>query len=322
MKRRQFIAGLGAAAWPVVARAQQPAIPIIGFLSSISLEGVAAFRNGLSESGYLEGGNVAIHYRQADGDYDRLTELAAELVSLGANLIVTSPSSPAALAARKATSSIPIVFLMGADPVQLGLVESYNRPGANATGIVFLSDELTSKRAELLNGLAPTTLPLAFLTNTKNPNIAKAIRDVQEATTRAFGREVVLVSANSKSEIEIGFETMVRRRAGGLLVWQEAYFTLERALIVRLAAHYAIPTIYGPRVFAEIGGLMSYGASREELYRQTGIYAGRVLRGAKPGELPVMQPTKFELVVNLKTAQALGLTIPETLLATADEVIQ
>jgi putative ABC transport system substrate-binding protein len=324
VKRRDFIALVGGAAvaWPLAARAQQPAMPIIGFLSSISLEGADAFRRGLSESGYLEGRNVSIQYRQADGNYDRLSEFAAELVSLRASLIVASPSSPAALAARKATSTIPIVFLIGADPVRLGLVESYNRPGANATGIVFLSDELTAKRVELLNELVPPALPLAFLTNPTNPNIATVIRDTQEAATRAFGREVIVISANSKSEIKAGFEAMVRRRAGGLVVWQEAYFTLERALIIGLAAHHAIPSIYGPRLFAESGGLMSYGANRDELYRQTGVYAGKVLRGANPQELPVMQPTKFELVINLKTAKALGLNVPPALLARADEVIE
>jgi putative tryptophan/tyrosine transport system substrate-binding protein len=324
VKRRDFIALVGGAAvaWPLAARAQQPAMPIIGFLSSISLEGADAFRRGLSESGYLEGRNVSIQYRQADGNYDRLSEFAAELVSLRASLIVASPSSPAALAARKATSTIPIVFLIGADPVRLGLVESYNRPGANATGIVFLSDELTAKRVELLNELVPPALPLAFLTNPTNPNIATVIRDTQEAATRASGREVIVISANSKSEIKAGFEAMVRRRAGGLVVWQEAYFTLERALIIGLAAHHAIPSIYGPRLFAESGGLMSYGANRDELYRQTGVYAGKVLRGANPQELPVMQPTKFELVINLKTAKALGLNVPPALLARADEVIE
>jgi len=212
--------------------------------------------------------------------------------------------------------------LIGADPVRLGLVESYNRPGGNATGIVFLSDELTAKRVELLNELVSPTPPLAFLTNPTNPNIARVIQDTQEAAARTFGRELIVVSANSKSEIEAAFETMVRGRAGGLIVWQEAYFTLERALIVGLAARHAIPSIYGPRLFAEIGGLMSYGANRDELYRQTGIYAGRILRGANPRELPVMQPTKFELVINLKTARALGLIVPDKLLALADEVIE
>jgi putative tryptophan/tyrosine transport system substrate-binding protein len=324
MKRREFITLLGGAAtcWPLAAGAQQPTMPIIGFLSSISLEGAAAFRRGLAESGYLESRDVSIQFRQADGNYDRLTELATELVSLRASLIVASPSSPAALAAKRATSTIPIVFLIGADPVQLGLVESYNRPGANATGIVFLSDELTAKRVELLNELVPPTLPLAFLTNPTNPNIARVIQDTREAAARTFGRELIVVSANSKSEIEAGFETIVRGRAGGLVVWQEAYFTLERALIVGLAAHHAIPSIYGPRLFTEIGGLMSYGANRDELYRQTGIYAGRILRGANPRELPVMQPTKFELVINLKTARALGLIVPDKLLALADEVIE
>jgi len=325
MRRREFITLLGgaaAAAWPLAAGAQQASMPIIGFLSSISLEGAAAFRQGLSESGYLEGRNVSIQYREADGNYDQLTEFAAELVALRVSLIVASPSSPAALAAKKATSTIPIVFLIGADPVRLGLVESYNRPGANATGIVFLSDELAAKRVELLNELVPPALPLALLTNPTNPNIAKVIRDTQEAATRAFGRELIVITANSKSEIETGFETMVRRRAGGLLVWQEAYFTLERALIVGLAAHHAIPSIYGPRLFTEIGGLMSYGANRDDLYRQTGVYAGKILHGANPRELPVMQPTRFELMINLKTAKALGLEIPPKLLALADEVIE
>jgi putative ABC transport system substrate-binding protein len=323
MRRREFItlAG-GMAVWPLAARAQPPAMPIIGFLSSISLEGAAAIRRGLSETGYLEGRNVSIQYRQANGNYDRLSELAAELVSLRANLIVAFPSSPAALAAKKATSTIPIVFLIGTDPVQLGLVESYNRPGANVTGIVFLSDELTAKRVELLNELVLPSLPLALLVNPTNPTNAKVIRDTEEAATRRFGRELVVVTANSKSEIEAAFETMVRRRAGGLLVWQEAYFTLEHALIVGLAAHHAIPTIYGPRLFAEIGGLMSYGANRDELFRQTGVYAGRVLGGADPSELPVMLPTRFELVINMKTAKALGLEVPPTLLARADEVIE
>jgi putative tryptophan/tyrosine transport system substrate-binding protein len=213
--------GGAATCWPLAAGAQQPIMPIIGFLSSISLEGADEFRRGLAESGYLEGRNVSIQYRQADGNYDRLTELAAELVSLRASLIVASPSSPAALAAKKATSTIPILFLIGADPVRLGLVESYNRPGANATGIVFLSNELTAKRVELLNQLVPPTLPLTLLTNPTNPSIARVIQDTREAA-RTFGRELIVVSANSKSEIEAGFETMVRGQAGGLVVWQEA----------------------------------------------------------------------------------------------------
>ncbi len=322
MKRRDFVTLLGSVAmWPLAVRAQASAMPSIAFLSSISLEGAAAFRRGLSETGFLEGRNISIQYRQADGNYDRLSELAAELVSLRPFLIVVSPSSPAALAAKKATSTIPIVFLIGTDPVQLGLVESYNRPGANATGIVFLSEELTAKRVELLNDLVPPALPFAFLANATNPTIAKGIRDTQ-AATQAFGRELIVVTASSRGEIEAAFEAIVRRRAGGLLVWQEAYLTLERALTVGLAAHHAIPTIYGPRQFAEIGGLISYGANRDELFRQTGVYAGKILHGANPSELPVMQPTKFELVINMKTAKGLGLTVPTSLLAGADEVIE
>jgi putative tryptophan/tyrosine transport system substrate-binding protein len=324
IKRREFIAGLGAAAaWPLAVPAQQPAVPVIGFLSVISLEdsGVAAFRRGLSESGYLEGQNVSIEYRHADGNYDQLPNLAAELNSLAVSLIAAVPSSPAASAAKKVTSTIPIVFFMGDDPVRLGLVASYNRPGGNVTGIALYSNELTMKRVELLHELLPASLSIAFLVNPSNPNGGDVERNVQRAA-RALGRQLSIVGATTKSEIEAAFEAMDRQHVGGLVVLQESYFTSERALIVSLAERHAIPSIYGPRLFPEIGGLMSYGPDRDEMYRLTGVYAGKLLRGAKPADLPVIQPTKFELVINLKTAKALGLTVPETLLATADEVLE
>jgi putative ABC transport system substrate-binding protein len=325
MRRREFISLLGgaAAAWPLAARAQQPAMPVIGFLSSISLEesGVPAFRQGLSESGYVEGQNISIEYRYADGHYDRLSDFATELKSLPVRLIVAVPSSPAALALKKVTSTVPIVFFIGADPVRLGLVESYNRPGGNITGIVLLSDELTAKRVELLHELISTAAPIALLVNPSNQNFGDVVKNTQQAA-RAVGRELIVVGATTKSEIEAAFETMARQRAGGLVVWQEAYFAIERALIVTLATRHAIPAIYGPRLFPEVGGLMSYGADRDEMYRLTGVYAGKVLRGTKPADLPVLQPTKFELVINLKTARALGLDVPPTLLARADEVIE
>jgi putative tryptophan/tyrosine transport system substrate-binding protein len=322
--RREFIALLGGAAtWPLVARAQQPAMPVIGFLSSISLEesSVPAFRQGLSESGYVEGQNILIEYRHADGNYNRLSDLATELKSLPVRLIVAVGSSPAALAVKKVTSTIPIVFFIGADPVRLGLVQSYNRPGGNITGIVLLSDELTAKRVQLLHDLLPTAAPIGLLVNPSNANVGDVVSNTQRAA-RAVGRELIVVGAASKSEIEAAFEAMARQRAGGLVVWQEAYFAIERALIVTLAARHAVPAIYGPRFFPEVGGLMSYGANRDEMYRLTGVYAGKVLRGTKPADLPVLQPTKFELVINLTTAKALGLQIPDKLLALADEVIE
>jgi putative ABC transport system substrate-binding protein len=325
MRRREVITLLAgaAAAWPLAARAQQPAMPVIGFLSSISLEesGVPAFRRGLSESGYAEGQNISIEYRYADGNYDRLSDLAAELKSLPVRLIVAVPNSPPALALKKVTSTIPIIFYIGTDPVQLGLVESYNRPGGNSTGIVLLSDELIAKRVELLHELLPAAVPIAFLVNPSNPISDDVVRKAQQAA-RAVGRELIVVGATTKSEIEAAFEAMGRQRAGGLVVWQEAYFTSERTLIVTLAARHAIPAIYGPRRFAEFGGLMSYGANRDEMFRLTGVYAGRVLRGAKPADLPVLQPTRFELAINLKTAKTLGLRVPDKLLALADELVE
>jgi putative tryptophan/tyrosine transport system substrate-binding protein len=276
---------------------------------------------GLSESGYVEGQNISIEYRYADGNYDRLSDLAAELRSLPVSLIVAVPNTPPALALKKVTSTIPVIFFIGADPVQLRLVESYNRPAGNFTGIVLFSDELLAKRVELLDELLPKAVPMAFLVNPSNPIADEAVRKTQQGA-RAVGRELIVLSATNKVEIEAAFEAMARQRAGGLVVWQEAYFTSQPALIVTLAARHAIPAIYGPRRFAEFGGLMSYGANRDEMFRLTGIYAGRVLRGATPADLPVLQPTEFELVINVKAAKTLGLTVPPSLLARADEVIE
>ena len=326
MRRREFIVLVGGAsvAKSRVADAQQSPSPKIGFLSSIGLEetGLAAFRRRLAEIGYVEGRNVSIEYRHADGNYDRLSKLAAELVSTPVKLIVAVPSSPAAVALQKVTSTIPVVFFMGVDPVQLGLVSSYSRPGGNMTGVVTITNELTPKRFELLHSLLPASFSIAFLVNPSNSNDYDGVVVSARQAARTLGRELVVVGASEKSEIEPAFETMKRQNVGGLVVLQEAALTQESGLITTLAARYAMPAVYGPRIFAEVGGLMSYGPDRDELYGLTGGYAGKILRGASPADLPVLQPTKFELVINLQTARVLGLTIPALLLATADKVIE
>jgi ABC-type uncharacterized transport system substrate-binding protein len=236
-------------------------------------------------------------------------------------VVVAMPNSPAALAARKITSTIPIVFAIGPDPVHLGLVTSYNRPEGNLTGVVFNSDELTPKRIELLDEILPKSAPIGVLVNSSNPNVDQAIRLAQQSA-RAVNRELIVTAATTEAEIELAFDLISHRHAGGLVVWQEPYFAQERSLIVSLASRHALPAIYGPRLFPEIGGLMSYGADRGDIYRNVGRYAGRILKGEKPGDLPVLQPTKFAFVINLKTAKALGLAIPPTLLALADELIE
>jgi putative ABC transport system substrate-binding protein len=324
MRRREFITLLGgsAATWPVVALAQKSAMPVIGFLSGIARDedGLTAFRNGLSEFGYLEGRNISIEYRHADGDYNRLSSMAAELASLPVTLIVAVPSSPVALAAKKITSTIPIVFYIGHDPVLLGLVASYNRPGGNVTGIALNTTELTSKRVELLHELVQKPGPFAFLVNPSNPNVDVIIKTTEAA--RALGRELTVIGATTKVEIEAAFDEMDRQNVRGLVVLQEAYFTSQPVLIVSLAERHAIPSIYGSRLFPEIGGLMSYGPNRNEMLRLTGRYAGKILQGTNPADLPVIQPTKYELAINLKTAKALGLTVPPSLLVRADELIE
>jgi putative tryptophan/tyrosine transport system substrate-binding protein len=326
MRRRQFIAGLGsAAAWPVVARAQQPALPVIGFLSPQSAEDdyktrTVPFLQGLKETGYVEGLNVAIEYRWAENQYDRLPALAADLVRRRVAMIVAS-DTPAALAAKAATTTIPIVFGTGADPVASGLVAGLNRPGGNVTGIANLGAELAQKRLQLLHDLIPNAALFGVLADPAFPATQSIIADLQ-AAARTLGLQLVVVNARTDSDFETAFTTLSQQRVGAVLVSNGTFFTRRTEKLAALAARYALPAIFPNREFALAGGLMSYGSNIVYLNHQVGIYTGRILKGEKPADLPVMQPTKFELVLNLKTAKALGLSIPETLLATADEVIQ
>jgi ABC-type uncharacterized transport system substrate-binding protein len=324
MKRREFITLLaGAAAWPLAARAQSAAVPVIGYLSSISTDpyGVAAFNHGLLEQGFFEGRNVRIDYRSAEGQYDRLPALAADLVSLPVSVIAAVSSSPAALAAKSATQRIPIVFLLGADAVGLGLVASYNKPGGNVTGVSVTATSLTPKRLELLDGVLVKSAPVGLLVNPTNKLADEESKLAQEAA-RVLGRELIIVGAGSAGEIDAAFETLARRGAVGLAVWQEAFLLSRRDQIVTLAQHYRLPIITQGRQFAEAGALMSYGTNTSESYRQVGIYVGKILRGTSPADLPVLQPTTYELVINLKTAKALDLRITDKLLTLADEVIE
>ena len=326
MKRREFITLLGgAAAWPLEARAQQPALPVIGYLDVTSASErtyiVAAFRQGLIEVGYVEGHNVAIEYRWADGDYAWLSEMAAELVRRQVSLIVTSGAAAGALAAKNATSAIPIVFAVGQDPVKLGLVESLARPGGNATGVNFLTNELVAKRLGLLRELVPNAARVAVLVNPSDVIADRIVGDAQ-AAAQAAGLELVLLNASTSREIDAAFATLAQERANALFVGPGAFFNARRIQLVMLAAHHRIPSTYSVRAYAEAGGLMTYGTNQAEMFRQVGSYAGRVLKGAKPADLPVVQSTKFELVINLNTARALGLEVPSTLLARADAVIE
>jgi putative tryptophan/tyrosine transport system substrate-binding protein len=325
MKRRQFIAGLGsAAAWPLAARAQQPAIPVVGFLMPQSAEDnyknlTVPFLQGLRESGYVEGQNVTIEYRFSDA-YDRLRELADELVRRRVAVIATS-GLEAALAAKAATTTIPIVFRTGGDPVQYGLVASFNRPGGNISGINDIGEDLGPKRLGLLHDLLPGASRFAMLVDPRVSTAKSATTDLRAAAA-AIGRPIEVVTASTNSEIDAAFASLVQKRIDALLVLPHVLFAIRRLQLTTLATYHRLPAIYGERMWVEVGGLMSYGTDFRDVLRQTGIYTGRILKGEKPADLPVMQPTKFELVINLKTAKALGLTIPETLLATADEVIQ
>lgn len=325
LRRRHFIAILGgAAAWPLAASAQQVAMPVIGFLNSGSEDAYAdrivAFRDGLGQVGYVEGQNVTIDFRWAFGQYERLAGLATELVRRSVSVLVATGGEPAALAAKTATSSIPIVFAIGGDPVKLGLVASYSRPGGNATGTTLLTAALEAKRLGLLHELVPHAAMIGALLNPNYPAFDSQLKDLREAA-RTIGFQLNVLRANTDEEIEAAFETVNQHPIAALAVVAAPFFDTRRDKLVSLAARYAVPTVYHFREFAAAGGLMSYGVSIPHIYRQVGEYAGRILKGEKPANLPVVQPTKFELVINLKTAKVLGLTVPNTLLATADEVI-
>ena len=327
LRRREFITLLGgaAAAWPLAARAQQPAMPVVGFLSSRSPAGsdylVVAFRTGLAEAGYSENHNVAVEYRWADGRYEQLPALALELVRWPVSVIVSAGGTPAALAAKKATANIPIVFSVGGDPVEIGLVESFGRPGGNATGFSILTTTLEAKRLALLRELVPGTDTLNLLLNMENPPAKTQLRDV-EAAARAFNVSVQVLPADTDEEIDAAFVKMAEQPKSALLVGADPFFDTRRDKLVTLAARYAIPAMYQFREYTAAGGLISYGINLPDVYRQAGGYAARILKGAKPADLPVVQPTKFELVINLNTARALGLSVPLTLQASADEVIE
>jgi ABC-type uncharacterized transport system substrate-binding protein len=326
MKRRDFITLVGGAtAWPLAARAQQPAMPVIGFLDSRSPDGMTdrlrAFREGLKDSGYVERENVAIEYRWAENQLDRLPELAAELVRRQVAVIATPTTYPA-FAAKAATTTIPIVFIAPEDPVRLGLVASLARPGGNLTGINLFSGELTAKRLEFLREMVPGAARIAVLVNPANVSTTETtLRDVQSAAG-AMGLQIQVLNASTIREINAAFATLERERPDAVFVGLEVFLNSRRAQLVNLASRHAVPATFSNRDFAEIGGLMSYGANIADAFRQVGVYAGRILKGAKPADLPVVQSNKFELVINAQTATMLGLTVPEKLLVAADEVIE
>jgi putative ABC transport system substrate-binding protein len=315
-----------AAAWPLAARAQQPAMPVIGFLGFGSVENfgpyLAPFRKGLNEGGFVEGQNVAIEYRWAEGQYDRMVKLAADLVDRRVAVIAVPGSPPGARAAKAATSTIPIVFGIGEDPVKLGLVASIARPGGNATGINFLTAEVIAKRLALLHELVPGAARVAALINPTDAVRAEAVRNDLQSAVHIMGVQLQILNASSGLEIDAALAAVARERADALFVGPDAFFNTRRVQLANLAAHYSIPTAFAVREYVDVGGLMSYGTSLADMYRQVGIYTGNILKGAKPADLPVLQSTKLELVINAQTARMLRLVVPSSLLSVADEVIE
>ena len=327
MQRRQFITllGGGAAAWPLAAHAQQPTLPVVGFLNAASAQNytrqLAAFLKGLGESGYVDGRNVAVEYRWAEGQNDRLPAMAADLVHRQV-AVIAATSTPAALAAKAATTTIPIIFELGSDPVQLGLVASLSRPGGNVTGVTNANMGIAPKRLQLLHELLPTARIMALLVNPAEPALAETYTKEVQAAARNFGLELHVLNATSEGDFDVAFSKLTQLRAGGLVIGGGAFFTSRTEQLAALSVRHAVPAIYYNRRFAVAGGLLSYGADSTDAYRLAGIYTGRVLKGDKPADLPVQQATKVELYINLKTAKALGLTIPNTLIGRADEVIE
>jgi putative tryptophan/tyrosine transport system substrate-binding protein len=328
MKRREFITLLGgvAAGWPLAARAQQPTMPVIGFLGAVSLEGTAervrAFRQGLKDAGYVEGENVAIEYRWAENQLDRLPALTSDLIRKQVAVIVAAGGTAPVIAAKAATTTIPIVFVIPEDPVQLGLVASLSRPGGNVTGVNFFFGEVVPKRLELLREFVPSMRRVAVFVNPANPARAESLVREAESTGRAMGLHIQTFNTGTGREINAAFATLARERPDALFVLPDPFFNDRRTQLATLAARHAVPTSFPARSYVEAGGLMSYGTNINDAFRQAGVYTARVLKGARPADLPVVQSTKFELVINAQTALMLGLTVPASLLSTADEVIE
>jgi putative ABC transport system substrate-binding protein len=325
MRRREFIALLGSASgWPLTVRAQSPAMPVVGFLNGASPDQyahmVAAFRQGLKEMGYVEGQNVAIEYRWAEGQYDRLPELAADLVRRRVSVIAAT-STPANLAAKGSTSTIPVIFTTGSDPVQLGLVASLNRPGGNLTGITQLTEEVGPKRVELAHELVPAATVIGLLINPKNP-LAETMTATSRAAAETLGLQLNVLHASTEAELEMAFSALLQTRAGALAIGGDTFFNSHVELLAALSIRHAIPSVYQNHEFTAAGGLISYGGSLTDSYRLAGVYTGRVLKGSSPADLPVQRSTKVELIINLKTARTLGLTVPLSLLGRADELIE